>query len=219
MEKKVKSQKKAVTKDFLIKHFIQHVLETGTEPVSVFAFTKSLKCTEKEFYGFFNSFKALQKSIWAGWFEETISSMENEEAYQNYSVREKLLSFYFSWIELLKDNKSFVQIKLEKLEKADMNPDFLGQLKEHHTMYISDLMTEGKDTEEVMERPFSDRYHKGFWVLFLMIMKFWSQDESEGYEKTDAFIEKSVNLAFDLVARGPLDSMMDFAKFMLQNRM
>ena len=50
-------------------------------------------------------------------------------------------------------------------------------------------------------------------------MLFWKEDNSPGFEKTDAAIEKSVNLAFDLIGKGAVDSAIDFAKFMYQNKM
>jgi hypothetical protein len=37
------------------------------------------------------------------------------------------------------------------------------------------------------------------------------------FEKTDAAIEKSVNLAFDLIGKGILDNALDFGKFLYQN--
>jgi hypothetical protein len=52
--------------------------------------------------------------------------------------------------------------------------------------------------------------HLGFLLLF------WRDDESAGFEKTDAAIEKSVNLAFDLIGKGAVDSAFDFAKFLYQ---
>jgi hypothetical protein len=54
--------------------------------------------------------------------------------------------------------------------------------------------------------------HLGF------VIHFWKQDDSAGFEKTDAVIEKSVNLAFDLISKGAVDSAIDFAKFMYQTK-
>ena len=51
----------------------------------------------------------------------------------------------------------------------------------------------------------------------LFILKFWSNDESPNFEKTDAAIEKSVTLAFDLIGKGILDNALDFGKFLYQN--
>jgi len=49
-------------------------------------------------------------------------------------------------------------------------------------------------------------------------MNFWKNDDSKSFENTDAAVEKSVNLSLDLIEKGPLDSMLDFAKFLYQNK-
>jgi len=179
--------------------YIEYLLTEGKVPNSIFLFTKHLKLSEGSFYKHFNSFKSLERSIWSNWFTETVQTIEQDEAYIEYSVREKLLAFYYTWIELLKSNRSFVMFKLDKMDKKNLNPSFLSEAKKHFEEYVNNLLLEGKDTTEVAERPFSNQYAKLFWMHFLFISKFWSNDESSEFEKTDVAIEKSINLAFDLI--------------------
>lgn len=211
-------KKKALSKQQWVEAYIEHVLTTGQNPPSVFAFAKQLKSNEAAFYTHFNSFTILEQSIWSDWFKETISVIEKDSAYADYSVREKLLAFYFTWLESLKANRSYVLKQFEALHNTEINPSFLGSLKQEFKRFADELIIEGKDTSEVAERPFSKQYEKGFWLHFMFVMRFWVKDDSKDFEKTDAAIEKSVHLAFDLVAKGPLDSMIDFAKFLFQNR-
>ncbi len=210
--------KKVTTKEAFQKAFIERILTEGKVPASIFLFAKDLKSTEGEFYEHFNSFKALERSIWTTWFEQTQHNIEHDEAYVDYTVREKILAFYYTWIELLKNNRSFAMHSFDKLGKRDTQPSYLSGVRTHFDVFINDLMMEGKDTTEVAERPFSSQYSKVFWMHFLFICKFWSNDESSDFEKTDAAIEKSVNLAFDLIGKGALDSFLDFGKFIFQNR-
>lgn len=219
MEKSTTTKrKKIISADQFKKAFIEHILMTGHQPPSVYAFANGLKSTESDFYEHFNSFNALERTIWLDWFSETVQIIESDEAYVNYSVREKLLAFYFTWLEALKGNRSFVLKRISETSKRELSPGFLSLLKDSFEEYIRELIVEGKDTSEIAERPFSNQYGKAFWLHFLFITRFWAEDDSKDFEKTDAAIEKSVNLAFDLVAKGPLDSMVDFAKFMFQNR-
>jgi hypothetical protein len=53
---------------------------------------------------------------------------------------------------------------------------------------------------------------------FLFVLTFWLNDNSKGFEKTDESIERSVNLAFDLMGKSALDAALDFGKFLFQNR-
>lgn len=213
-----KTTKKTVSKAALQKAFITHLLTHGEQPKSIFDFALKQKTTEGDFYKHFNSFKSLERSLWADWFDQTVQTLEKDEAYNNYSVREKILALYFTWFEMLLANRSYVIYRLEKMSKKDLNPYFLFTLKEHFNDFLSGLIAEGKDSHEIAERPFSNQYEKAFWLHFLFLNKFWSEDESERFEKTDAAVEKSVNVALDLVGKGALDSILDFGKFLFQNR-
>ncbi len=199
--------------------YIDHVLTHGKEPASVFLFAKNNKMKEDDFYEHFSSFESLNKGIWKSFFDEVITRLQAETIYSDYSAREKLLAFYFTWIEVLKSNRSYVRWSIEQSKRPETNPKNLSSFKKAFLQYVEDLLNEGKETEEVLNRPvISDRYKDGIWIQTLFILNFWLRDESSSFEKTDAIIEKLVNLAFELMGKSPLDSMVDLAKFLYQNR-
>lgn len=200
--------------------YIKHRLEHGKTPVSIYKFATELGFAEEEFYKHYNSFSGIEKDIWHQYFLSVKSTLDAEEMYAEYSVREKLLAFYFTLFELLQKNRSFVMVEFSHLSKSEkLNPAFLKVFRLDFQHFIKELVQEGVETGEVVNRPFvTDNYDKAFWTQIMFLFRFWMHDESTGFEKTDAAIEKSVNLALDLVAKGPVDSMLDFAKFLLQNR-
>jgi hypothetical protein len=197
----------------------EHVLENGSQPASIFKFVKELKIKEEEFYDSFNSFENINKQIWLDLFTETVSRVQSDNVFDEYSVREKLLAFFYTWIEVLKTERSFILETTPKSQKPDLKPANLAYVRGAFKEFITELMLEAKETEEVKTRPYiSDKYEDAIWVQFLFVLNFWIKDDSRAFEKTDAAIEKSVNLAFDLMGRGPLDAMVDFGKFLFQNR-
>lgn len=199
--------------------YISYVLENGSKPASIFKFVKELKVKEAVFYDHFNSFENIERAIWKDMFTETLTAIKSEGVYEEYSSREKLLAFFYTWIETLKSNRSFVLQSVPKRMKPEFTPYYLEGLREGFKDWIAEVLLEAKETEEVLARPIvSDRYDDAIWLQFLFIYGFWVKDDSKGFENTDAAIEKSVNLAFDLMGRGPLDAMFDFGKFLFQNR-
>lgn len=61
-------------------------------------------------------------------------------------------------------------------------------------------------------------FAEGAWIQFLFILKFWMDDTSKGFEKTDIIIEKSVNTVVDLLDTKPLESLIDLGKFLWKER-
>jgi hypothetical protein len=44
------------------------------------------------------------------------------------------------------------------------------------------------------------------------------EDSSPSFEKTDIYIEKSVKVTFELIAITPIDSLIDFGKFLFKEK-
>ncbi|MVM37109.1 TetR/AcrR family transcriptional regulator [Spirosoma sp. HMF3257] len=218
------------------KAYTEYVLENGKQPTSVFQFAKKLKIAESDFYTDYASFDAIEADIWLTIFNEAKSTVEADETYQTYSVREKLLAFYYTWIELLKAQRSFVVYSYGRLREQGAGGSSLGHrarsmgqgathsqvlspFKDVFFDYARDLLAEGRESKEVEPRPFiTDRYPNALWGQTLYLLDFWVRDVSKNFEKTDSAIEKSVNTAFDLIGRSPLDTLFDFAKFVYQNK-
>nr|WKN37825.1 TetR family transcriptional regulator C-terminal domain-containing protein [Tunicatimonas sp. TK19036] len=202
--------------------YIDYLLEYGQAPPSVYQFTKRQKMKEAAFYDYFNSFTALEKEIWKGFLEETITRIQSDPVYMEYSVREKLLAFYYTFIEILKNNRSYVMVRLEHMPSPGRrlpNNNVFSNLKGAFIDYANELIAEGKEIGEIVDRPIiGNRYDEGLWRQLQFVIYFWVKDDSPGFEKTDAAIEKAVNLSFDIMGRGPIDAAVDFAKFLYQQR-
>ncbi len=107
--------------------------------------------------------------------------------------------------------------QLENSRKPELVPEYIKGFKTSFESFFESIADEGKGKGEVASRPVIDRrYPRLFWLHMGFILLFWKSDDSPDFEKTDAAVEKSVNLAFDLIGKGAVDSAIDFAKFIYQ---
>ena len=90
------AKKKNITADNIYSMYMDYVLENGRPPENVYIFSKENNFDESLFYQFFGSFEAVEKSIFAAFFDNTISLLENNNDYAGFDNRNKLLSFYNS---------------------------------------------------------------------------------------------------------------------------
>jgi hypothetical protein len=222
MEKAKKSgskKTKSLSEESLIMAYQEYLLLNGKKPTTVYKFCKDLGIQENDFYKVAGSFEALEKHIWAGYIRETLTILESDSSFEGFSAREKLLSFYFTLMEKLKANRSFAMLLLNRHERMTVMPNFLKTFKQHFEEIITRILSDGKATGEVAERPYLDkRYPQLLWVHMTLLLNYWKEDDSAEFENTDAFIEKSVNLAFNLIGKGAVDSAIDFAKFLYQSK-
>ena len=212
--------KKKITKKQIINAYMSFVLEHNEAPKSVFIFAKDNNFEEGEFYKYFASFEALERNIFEAFFENALSLLNKNEDYQNFDARNKLLSFYYTFFENLTANRSYVVYTLSKHKNTLKDLKVLTGLKSSFTDYIETLGIQLLDFKQDQLDKIKDRsLRESAWFQLLVTMKFWMDDTSASFEKTDIFIEKSVNTTFDVLDVAPLKSVIDLGKFLFKEKM
>ena len=198
--------------------YINYVLTNDEKPKSVYSFVKKLKIAEVDFYEFFASFESIEKVIWVELTVETIDTLQQQEVWNQYSSREKILSFFYSYVEVLKKQRSFIIYTLKSSPTQFSTPKVLAGVKTIFENFAENVINDGLESGELADRKFfSKRYKDALWLQFAFIVRFWITDESAGFEKTDEAIEKGINVTFDLFQRSPLDNLFEYGKFLSRN--
>ncbi|MGB3607236.1 TetR family transcriptional regulator C-terminal domain-containing protein [Psychroserpens sp.] len=213
------AKKKNLTNNDIISFYMDYVLEHGEQPKTVYAFTKANNFEEQKFYEFYGSFEALEKNVFKAFFENSLHMLEKSDDYQSFDPRNKLLSFYFTFFENLTANRSYVKYALEQHKNSMKGLAVLSELKHVFTKYIEHLGIDLIDIkQEQLDRIQTRGLKETAWFQLLLTMKFWIDDTSAGFEKTDIFIEKSVNTSFDVLDVAPVRSLIDFGKFIFKEK-
>lgn len=208
------------TKELLIGMYMNHVLEHETMPKSVYKFSKSNAITEDQFYEFFGSFDSLKKGIWIEFYTNTMNLLGKSLEFESFTPREKLLTFYYTFFELLTANRSYVLLALDENPDKFKNLEQLKGLRKNIKEFSRGLIAEGNESKNVNFLKQSETiFSEAAWVHFLFILKFWIDDNSAKFESTDVVIEKSVNTVFDLFDNTPLETVLDLGKFLWKEKM
>jgi hypothetical protein len=200
--------------------YIHYCLEHNENPKSVYLFCKRNGTVEKEFYTYFSSIEAIEKSVFISFHKLTLELMSKSTDYDVLSFREKLLTYYYTFFEILTANRSYVVFAL-KGDKSRLNG--LMKLKEFRSYFKSFITASSqgylKVKSERIQKLQQDGLEEGAWIQLLVTLRFWLDDESVGFEKTDLFIEKSIRATFDLIDITPLESVIDFGKFLIKEKL
>jgi hypothetical protein len=95
----------------------------------------------------------------------------------------------------------------------------LSHLRTSYLEFVSNTITEDiKTKQEKLQNIQEKAIQESFWFQLLLTMKFWMDDSSPALEKTDIYIEKSIYTAFELMNVAPLDSLIDFGKFLFKEK-
>ncbi|HEY9186158.1 MAG TPA: TetR family transcriptional regulator C-terminal domain-containing protein [Salegentibacter sp.] len=218
--KKNTTTKKSLTSDKLISLYMDYVLENEKTPKSVYKFCKDHKLKEEEFYNFFGSFESLQKGIWERFFEHTLKVLESSPEYHEFTNREKMLTFYYTFFEMLAANRSFVLFSLRQYESKLKNLEQLKGLRKQVKHFAQELIKEDNETKNLKVLKQSEAiFSEAAWIQLMFLLNFWMDDNSAKFESTDVAIEKSVNTVFDVFDNTPLERVIDFGKFLWKEKM
>lgn len=209
---------KSVDENQIITWYMEAILMGEEEPKTIYAFCKKNHIEESDFYVFFGSFEGLKTAIWSKFLENTLATLLNDASFGSYSPKNKLLTLYFTLFEVLTLNRSYVLYILKHNKEGLRN---LMQLKEMRTQFkafVKNNIATEESRSSKLSKITKPVYSEGAWIQFLLILKFWMDDNSKSFEKTDIIIEKSVNTVVDLLDSQPLDNIIDLGKFLWSER-
>ena len=211
---------KTINSEKVLSDYGNYLLIHGERPKNIFVFAKENHFDEKEFYQFFSSFEHLEKEILKHFFQKSLELSLEIEGYEDMSAKERLLNLYFIFFENLTMNRSLVLMILGKKNLSTVQK--LHELKSEHQKFIKTL---DFNDLEILEKAkdsiknFNEKSREeALWLHFLSIIEFWQKDESPSFEKTDLFIEKTIDTGFEFLNNEPLKKIIDLGKFLWKEK-
>lgn len=194
--------------------YTSELLENGTPPKTVHAFCKAIGLAERDFFVEFASLDSVESAIWGDWIGHLISQISSGEEWKDFSARQRYLTFLFAFTESSLDRRSIMLSRFGHLGPVASHPS-LRAFEEQFKIFAADIISHGISLGEIAARgPFQSLYPAILYVHFRAVMAFLLKDESRRFERTDAFIEKTVAFAFDVIRTQAIDSAFDLARFL-----
>jgi len=214
-----KAKKQIIDQQFIIEKYMNYVLENDGYSKSVYRFCKDVKIEEEDFYNCFGNLEGIDKAIWNTFFTSSLEVMNKNKGYLGFSSRDKMLTLFYTLFETFTLNRSYVLFALKRYDMPLKNLVQLKGIRTHILNFSKELIEADNDENKlkITKNPVSI-FSEGAWLQFLFLLNFWINDESSAFEKTDMAIEKSVNTIFDLFDNTPLNSILDFGKFLWKEK-
>lgn len=218
--KKSADKKAQIDDNYIVSLYMNDVLENNHNTKNGYVFCKNNAIEEADFYSFFGSLDAVKQSIWTKFFENAVATVEKDVNYATYPNKNKLLALYFTLFEILTLNRSYVIYSLMENKEGMKNLKDFKAFRRHFKDFIKDMMSESTtENQQSLSKITQPVFAEGAWIQFLFILKFWLDDTSKSFEKTDIIIEKSVNTVVDLLDTKPLENLFDLGKFLWKEKM
>jgi len=213
-------QENQITEDKIFELYGDYILNHGERPKNVYRFAKDNEFEEKDFYDYFSSFEQIEKSMLVNLFTKSVELASEVNSSAEITSKEKLLNVYFIFFENMTMNRSLVLMILgnEKLHSSKIS----NHLKETHRQFIKTL--DFNDWEMIQKakddvKNFHEKAREeALWLHLVSAVEFWKKDTSPSFEKTDIFIEKTIDTGFELMDNEPLRKVVDLGKFLFKEK-
>ena len=191
-----------------------YVLENGKPPPSVFAFCRLLEIGEEEFFAEFPTLESLEGAIWAERVHHVREMLEADEEYATYPPRQKALAFFYTFLEAIRGQRSWYLARFPRKFPAP-DPKTLERFRKSFLEWAEPVAAEEVGEGKLATKLKADKkVAKLLYGHFRAILKYHLEDDSENFESTDAFVEKSSRLFFDLADTRIPESAADFFRFL-----
>ena len=209
-----------LTKKKIFEVYGDYLLNHGERPKNVYLFSKENGFEEKEFYHFFSGFDQIEKEMLDHLFRKSLELASEVNAAPEIATKEILLNVYFIFFENLTMNRSLVLSILGNTKPRSIK--VLQNLRETHRQFVATLdFNEWEMIEKAKQdiRRFNEKSRQEIlWLHLVSAIDFWKKDTSPDFEKTDIFIEKTIDTGFELIENEPLRKVIDLGKFLWKEK-
>lgn len=207
-----------ITEEKIFELYGDYLLNHGERPTNIYRFAKDNSFEEKDFYTHFSNFEQIEKLMLVNLFDKSVELASEVNNSDEVTSKEKLLNVYFIFFENMTMNRSLVLMILgnDHLYAAKV----VNQLKETHRDFIKTLDFNDWEIIEKSKDNIKNFHEKAreeaLWLHLVSAIDFWKKDTSPSFEKTDMYIEKTIDTGFELMDNEPLRKVLDLGKFLFK---
>ncbi|WP_294298897.1 TetR/AcrR family transcriptional regulator [uncultured Chryseobacterium sp.] len=209
-----------LTQENIFELYGDYLLNHGERPKNVYLFAKENGFEEKEFYHFFSGFDQIEKEMLDHLFRKSLELAAEVNSSPEILTKEKLLNVYFIFFENLTMNRSLVLSILGTTKAQEIQA--LQNLRKTHRQFVATLdFNEWEMIEKAKQdlRRFNEKARQEtLWLHLVSAIDFWRKDTSPDFEKTDIFVEKTIDTGFELMDNEPLRKVIDLGKFLWKEK-
>ncbi len=209
-----------INKEKLLSLYGDYILSNGEKPKNIYLFAKENDFEEENFYQYFSGFEQIEKEILNHFFTKSLELCEQTENWNEMTSKEKLLNLHFTFFENLTMNRSLVLMILGETKRKEWI--ILQELRKNFLEFTKQLTFENLEILEKAKESIKNFNEKtreeALWLHFISIIEFWKKDQSPSFEKTDLYIEKTIDTGFEFINNEPLKKVMDLGKFLWKEK-
>ncbi|MEX0779088.1 MAG: hypothetical protein WD491_00040 [Balneolales bacterium] len=176
---------------------------------------RKARLKEAEIFSFFPNKTAILKGFYSGVVPGYKEMIKEIEGFEQYDLSEKLSNFVFSSLDLLQEQRDFVEKTFDDfIARSPQKSEF----QQHVEQLIEEFVSEDRSIAGSNQYLLNSFTYNILSNEYLKLIKFWIKDESAGSEKTMVLTDKLTAFLNEVLYSAVLDKGFDLGRFLVSNQ-
>ena len=215
---KISTKQKEENRKKIIRAAVDLIMDKGFRATTMRAVARQAGLGDATIYNYFPT----KESILYGYYDDALDtateSLKKIEDFGQYNLKEQLQSLFEALLEHFLPDREFVAetFPLVFFSLAPANKR-LRSIQDRFTRIVDDMFKAAVEVEEISEQVFEELVYHVIWDYFIGAVLYWLRDDSDRFESTTLFIDKSLDLGYAVVRSGVVNKTVDIASFLFKS--
>ncbi|MCI5056887.1 MAG: hypothetical protein MRY83_12305 [Flavobacteriales bacterium] len=166
----------------------------------------------------FKNIKEVEEEVWKkGWLEIKLL-LDQDTDFEDYPSKQKWIATNYVFLQLFGRYKDYLRVRLDLKNYVFDKGQFVKFVLQSNSSLISDIIQSGdRDGSVELRWLFKNYYPNLFAEHIVGVAYYFGRDQSDDKEGTDAFIDKTTNLLFEVLGKNVLERSFELGKFLLES--
>jgi len=214
---KISAKVKEHTRARLLEAAVDVITEKGFKSASMREIAKRADVGDATIYNYFPSKEKLLYGYCEYVQQKVLTELKSIDDFHEYTLHEQLHQLVESQLKAWLPAREYLQQVFELTYAAPVaGHEHLAKTRKIFTGIVVELLDAAIEAGEIPAQPFRDLLPRLMWDYMSTVLAYWLKDDSENFANTTQVVDKSIDIAFQLLHGGVIGKAIDLTSFLFR---
>ena len=215
---KISAEDKQRTRIRLLESAVDVITEKGFRSASMREIANRADVGDATIYNYFSSKEKLLYGYCEYVQQQVVEELKAIDDFHEYTLQEQLHQFIELQLQTWLPAREFLK---EVYEQTFVSPiagyERMQTTRELFSSTVIELLDAAIEADEIPDQPYRELLPRLAWDYMNAILAYWLQDDSDQFSNTTQVVDRSVEIAFQLLKGGLIGKSIDLVSFLFRS--
>ena len=215
---KISEEKKEENRKKIVRAAVEAITENGMKKATMRGIARKAGLGDATIYNYFPTKEAIIYAYYGEQLDLSAERMRTIADFHEFSLREKLQTFFETQLELFLPDREFVDVSMKAISfSLTYDYQYLKPIRTRFSAIVSDLFETAVESGEIQGQVFLEVICHFFWDYYVGLIFYWLKDRSNQFQNTTILIDKSLDLGLAFIKANLMNKALDMASFLFRH--